>query len=90
MRQNLLKLWHDTRGEASAASMLLLMTILALGAIAGLTTFRDQLVQELGDVATALESVNQSYSLSSTSFFNDTNTGAANCLSLNVNASPES
>ena len=90
MRQNVLKLWRDTRGETSAAAMLLLMTILGLGAIAGLTTFRDQLVQELGDVAAALESVNQSYSISTVSYFNDSDTGAPSCLSLNVSASPES
>ncbi len=54
-------LWGDDRGEINAMAMVLLTTILALGAIVGLASFRDQLVQELGDVAVALENVNQSY-----------------------------
>ena len=89
MRQMLKRLWNDSRGETSSAAMLLLVTILGLGAVVGLTSFRDQLVQELGDLGAALESVDQSYSISATCFFNDTST-AASCISAAVNASPES
>jgi Flp pilus assembly pilin Flp len=60
--EHLLRLWRDERGDASAASFMLLVTILALGAIVGLTTFRDQVVQELGDLATAIDSLDQSFS----------------------------
>lgn len=56
------RFWRDQRGEVSMSSVLLLTVILAIGAIVGLTTLRDQLVQEFGDVGVALESLNQSYS----------------------------
>ncbi len=45
----------------SPAHFLLLMTILAFGAVGGLTTLRDQIVQEYGDAALVLENLNQSY-----------------------------
>lgn len=58
------KFWRDERGEVSTLSLLLLTTIVALGAIVGLVTLRDQIVQEMGDFADALESLDQSYSSS--------------------------
>ncbi len=57
-----LRLWRDQRGETSAMAMLLLTTVVALGAIAGLATLRDHLVQELGDAAAAIDNLDQSYS----------------------------
>ncbi len=57
-----IRLWRDQRGETSAMAMLLLTTIVALGAIVGLATLRDQIVQELGDLAAAIENLDQSYS----------------------------
>lgn len=56
------KLWGDVRGEVNSASIILLTTILAVGAIVGLTTLRDQLVQEFGDFAAAITHLDQSYS----------------------------
>lgn len=55
--------WHDDRGSIDAASYVFLVTVLGIGAIAGLSTFRDQVVQGLGDIALALDNVNQSYSV---------------------------
>ncbi len=66
--KTLAQLWHDQSGAVSAMSVILITTILALGCIVGLTTLRDQLVQELGDVSIALESLNQSYSTASGTF----------------------
>ena len=63
---------RDQRGNSSVLSVILLTTILAIGAIVGLSTVRIHIVQSLGDVATALENLNQSYSISATVFFNDT------------------
>ena len=41
---NLLRqLWRDERGEVSATSVILLYTVLALGAITGLVVMRNQL-----------------------------------------------
>jgi hypothetical protein len=37
-------------------------TILGLGMLVGITTYRDQVVQEFGDVADSLQSIDQSYS----------------------------
>ena len=57
-------LWRDQRGETTSMALVLLTTIVALGAIVGLVTLRDQIVQELGDVSIAIESLNQSVSSS--------------------------
>lgn len=66
---NLLKnFWRDERGEVSAMSMLLLTAIVALGAIVGLATLRDQIVQEMGDLAIALENLDQSFSSATATF----------------------
>ncbi len=56
------RLWHEDSGEVSSISIILITTIIALGAIVGLTTLRDQVVQEMGDYALALENLNQSFS----------------------------
>lgn len=61
-------LWNDQRGETSSLSLILLVTIVALGAIVGLTTLRDQIVQELGDIALAIENLNQSYTAAGSTF----------------------
>lgn len=55
-------LWRDERGSTGAMGLLLLATIVAIGAIVGLATLRDQVVQEFGDIAVALESLDQSFS----------------------------
>jgi hypothetical protein len=61
-------IWNELRddeaGMTPIQSMILLMTIVSLGAIAGVMTYRDQLIQEYGDLAVTLESLDQSYSVS--------------------------
>ena len=54
-------LWNDQLGATGAMGLILLATILAIGAIVGLTTLRDQIVQEMGDMAVAIESLDQSF-----------------------------
>ena len=62
-------------------ALILVITLLALGATVGLTSLRDQLVQEFGDVAQALENIDQSFSSATSSFADG---GApASCLSIN-------
>ncbi len=56
-----MKLWRDTSGAVSAVSVLLLYTILILGMIVGLSTLRNQFVQEFGDLAVALDHLEQSW-----------------------------
>lgn len=63
MRDLLVRLWHDQSGEASGIAVILLYTILALGATTGLVTLRNQIVQEYGDLAVALDALNQSWGI---------------------------
>ncbi|MAR11513.1 MAG: hypothetical protein CL681_16335 [Blastopirellula sp.] len=54
------QLWADTGATVTPTSMLLLVTIVAIGGIVGLTTIRDQIVQEFVDVGVALNSLDHS------------------------------
>lgn len=58
---NLSRLWVDESGAVLSSEVVLLSTILVLGMIVGLAAFRDSVVQELGDIAGAIGSLNQSY-----------------------------
>ncbi len=58
------QLWNDEAGFVVSMELVLIATILVLGLIVGLTTVRDQLVQELGDVAAAISDLNQTFSFS--------------------------
>lgn len=64
------QLWYDDAGFIASADLVLIATILVIGTIVGLTTMRDQVVQELGDLATALGLLNQSYSYSGVTITN--------------------
>lgn len=69
------QLVDDTRGGIQPSSYLLLVTLVALAAIPGLTTVRDSVVQEFGDVAVALDALDQSYTFTlngTVSAFTDT------------------
>lgn len=67
------RIWNDDLGFIATSDLLLLCTVLVLGVIVGLTTLRDQVVQELGDLAGAIGELNQSYSFgNSTIVFNGT------------------
>lgn len=58
------RLWNDEAGFVVSSELTLIATILVLGVIVGLTSIRDSLVQELGDLAGAIGAINQSYSFS--------------------------
>jgi Flp pilus assembly pilin Flp len=58
------RLWTDQAGFVVSTELVLIATILVIGMIVGLTSVRDQVVQELGDIAAAISQVNQSYSWS--------------------------
>jgi hypothetical protein len=60
----MMKLWNDEAGFVVSAELVLIATILVLGMIVGLASVRDQVVQELGDIALAFGRINQSYSFS--------------------------
>ena len=88
--------WNDERGESSSASILLITTLLALGAVVGLTTARNSLVQQLGDVGVALENIDQSFFTPTSSFAypgpfpTDPVDAPPGCISLDVQATSES
>jgi Flp pilus assembly pilin Flp len=56
------QLWIDQRGVALSAELVLVMTIVILGALVGLATFRDSLTSEFADSGAAVGSLDQSYS----------------------------
>ncbi|QDU76558.1 hypothetical protein Pan97_36100 [Bremerella volcania] len=51
-------------GSAAVISTVLLVVILGIGVIVGTVALRDQIVQEFGDAAVALDNLDQSYSYS--------------------------
>ena len=64
MKRVFTRLWNDEAGFVISSELVLVATILVIGMIVGLTTVRDQVVQELADVAGAISDINQSYSYS--------------------------
>ncbi|MEX0794171.1 MAG: hypothetical protein WD045_13630 [Pirellulaceae bacterium] len=51
------------RGSASIVALILLVAIACLGMIVGLVEIRNQVTQEFGDAAVALDNLDQSYSV---------------------------
>lgn len=60
------KLWTDDAGFIISAELVLVASILVIGMIVGLTSLRNQVVQELVDVGQAVGSLSQSYAFSGT------------------------
>lgn len=58
----ILGLWLDVRGGLAPMDMILVTSLTAIGAMIGLAVIRDAVVQEMGDVAVALDNVDQSFS----------------------------
>lgn len=59
------RIWREDEGFVASADLVLVTTVVVLGMLVGLVTLRDQVLQELGDVATAVGQLNQSYSVAS-------------------------
>ncbi len=60
------RLWRDDSGFIGSTDYILIASIVVIGAVCGLVTLRDAVVQNLGDVAIALESLDQSYTVNFT------------------------
>ena len=58
------RLWADETGFVISSELVLVGTMLVIGMIVGLTEVRNQVVQELADLAVAIGRVNQSYEYS--------------------------
>ena len=54
--------WQDQRGTIELSSWFALVVMVALGMIVGMSTLRNGITQQFGDVAQALETLDQSYS----------------------------
>ncbi len=81
MMKMALRLWHDERGFVQSAELVLIGTIVILGAIVGLASLRDGIVSELDDTGKAVGALNQSFSVNITG-------GCADC-GPNVNIDVE-
>lgn len=62
--RHLCALWNDERGFIISAELVLIGTLCVLGLITGLTLVRDSIGGELGDIACAMRSLDQSYAYS--------------------------
>jgi len=60
------RFWNDESGFIISAELILIATLLVIGLIVGLTVLRNQVVQELVDVAQAIGSISQSFCFSGT------------------------
>jgi hypothetical protein len=60
------RLWNDEAGFVISAELVLVATILVIGLIVGMTSLRNQIVQELVDVGQAIGSLSQSYCFAGT------------------------
>jgi len=58
------RLWTDENGFVISSELVLVGTLLVLGMIVGLTELRNQVVQELADLAVAIGRISQTYTFS--------------------------
>lgn len=70
------RLWSDEAGFVVSTELALVATILVIGLIVGLTSIRDQVVQELADIAGMVSQLNQSYSFSAITGHHSTTAGS--------------
>jgi hypothetical protein len=56
------RFWIDQQGSVGSAEIVLIMTIMIVGVVVGMKSFRDSAVTEFADWAQALANLNQSYS----------------------------
>lgn len=63
------KLWNDEAGAIISTEIVCVSTILVIGVVSGLTAVRDAIVTELDDVAHAIGSMNQSYTVDGSQSF---------------------
>jgi len=66
LSRTLQRLYRDEYGMVAVIDYIFLGTVVAIGAIVGLVTLRDAVIQELGDVGIGLENLQQNYTVSMT------------------------
>ena len=62
MKSMAMQIWKEDEGVLTF-EWILLVTLLTIGIVSGLTTARDAIIDELGDVAEAMLSTDQSYTI---------------------------
>ena len=67
----LIAIYRDERGAIVSIELVVLATLVVIGLLAGLGTYRDALVQELGDSAAGVASLQQSFSVEAVSLTGD-------------------
>ena len=60
------RLWNDEAGFVVSAELVLVATLLVIGLVVGLTSLRNQVVQELTDTGAAIGMISQGYEYSGT------------------------
>jgi hypothetical protein len=65
MKNLAMRLWRDEAGFVISTEIILVTTILLLGLIVGLATFRDAVLEELADSGEAINNIAQNFSWSS-------------------------
>jgi len=60
------RLWKEEAGAIVSSELVLIATLLVIGVVTGLSSVRTAVVTELGDVADAIGTINQSFSFGGT------------------------
>ncbi|MCD0462705.1 hypothetical protein [Roseiconus lacunae] len=71
------RFWHDDRGFVISIELILVVTIMVIGLIAGLTALRDAVVSELTDVARGVQQINQTYQTGSATGHSASSSGSS-------------
>lgn len=66
--QLLQRLWQSDEGVLSF-EWILLVTVVVIGIVGGISSVRDALISELGDISGGLVAIDQSYSIAPDPFF---------------------
>ncbi len=75
MRNLAMRLWQDDAGFVVSTELVLIATIIVLGALVGQATLRDAVISELADTAESINELNQSYSFSTVTGHSSSVTG---------------
>ena len=60
------RLWNDEAGFVVSSELVLVATMLVIGLVVGLTSLRNQVVQELADTGAAIGMISQGYEYTGT------------------------
>ena len=63
LKKSTIRLLRDDTGVLSSIDYILFVTIMTIGAVVGLATVRDAVMQQFGDISVAVENLDQSYTV---------------------------